>query len=65
MSAFNIWAENPPPTSTSVLAKYKLTEPWQSLRTCRRGCCVYDSEGVTMLLPKYWKPAERINNDQS
>lgn len=55
MSAFHIWKDDPPPINAKVLAKYILDEAWREVTTCKRGCCVYDYFGYTMLLPAYWK----------
>lgn len=59
MSAFHIWKDDPPPRDIDVLAKYELLDKdWQNVHTCRRGCCVYQ-DGITMILPKYWKEVEQ------
>ena len=70
MSAFNIWKENPPPRDTVVMARWALTGDehqtrWFPVRTCKRGCCMYDLPAPSygpLINAKYWRepPAEEL-----
>ncbi len=61
MSAFHIWKDDPPRRETVVMAKWSLTGHggnWQIVKTCARGCCVFDypvSVMGAMILPKFWR----------
>lgn len=63
MSAFHIWRDDPPPRSTFVWARYRLAEKWHLVKTCRRGCCVYDGMG-TLILPRFWREATEVEAAQ-
>lgn len=51
----NDWYVQAPPANTLVLMKYRLSDPWKLVMTCRRRCCVYMPQwGDSMMLPNFW-----------
>ncbi len=52
------WDEQVPPRDTWVMASYSATEKPRLLKTCKRGCCVYDPYIMeNLILPSYWREA--------
>lgn len=48
------WSEERPPLNTVIHGHYG-DGNWQPFKTCRRGCCVYDSMGDCYVPPLQWR----------
>jgi hypothetical protein len=50
----NKWSTSPPANSTWVMASYH-DSIFRYVKTCKFGCCVYNLDGFTMVLPVVWR----------